>query len=357
MAETFANNSQSTLAAGIDADDVTLTVDSAASFPPGANFRILIDEEIMLVTNVAGTTFTVTRAQESTTAAAHDADAIVRHVFTAGAIAAIKTDVLTVAAANAAAVHPTMAHTHLLSSNTMSGYTAGSVLFAGVGQVDQDNANFFFNNTTNNLGIGCTPSYRLHVRRDDTTLPTVFIEKTSTTASGTTASDVLLYLSSPWATNDRCMMGFASSGVINHFGIKQGTADHYLIVNTTGTPVESFYVTNAGIIYVPATGIVVGAPTGGYKGAGTINAKGVYDDNTLLTDFVFEPDYKRTTFDELRRFIAEHKHLPTIDGRDSWEANGAPPLGTLISQIWETVECQALYILEIEARLRELENR
>jgi hypothetical protein len=36
------------------------------------------------------------------------------------------------------------------------------------------------------------------------------------------------------------------------------------------------------------SGLVVGSPTGGDKGAGTVNAVGVYDDNTLLTCYVFD---------------------------------------------------------------------
>ena len=36
-----------------------------------------------------------------------------------------------------------------------------------------------------------------------------------------------------------------------------------------------------------AQGVQVGSPTGGDKGAGTLNANAVYDDNTLLTDYVF----------------------------------------------------------------------
>ena len=35
-------------------------------------------------------------------------------------------------------------------------------------------------------------------------------------------------------------------------------------------------------------GITVGSPTGGFKGNGTLNAVGVYDDNTLLTCYVFD---------------------------------------------------------------------
>ena len=85
--ERFANGGLSSLDAGIDNDDLALTVKSAVGFPTGGNFRIIVDSEIMLVTDVQGKTFTVTRAQEGTSAAAHDADAAVFHVLTAGALA------------------------------------------------------------------------------------------------------------------------------------------------------------------------------------------------------------------------------------------------------------------------------
>jgi hypothetical protein len=85
--ERFANGGLSSLDAAIDNDDLALTVKSAVGFPTGGNFRIIIDSEIMLVTDVQGKTFTVTRAQEGTSAAAHDADAAVFHVLTAGALA------------------------------------------------------------------------------------------------------------------------------------------------------------------------------------------------------------------------------------------------------------------------------
>lgn len=85
--ERFSNGGLSSLDAAIDNDDLALTVKSAVGFPTGGNFRIIIDNEIMLVTDVQGKTFTVTRAQEGTSAASHDADAAVFHVLTAGALA------------------------------------------------------------------------------------------------------------------------------------------------------------------------------------------------------------------------------------------------------------------------------
>ena len=88
MAENFANNARSELAETITAGHTTFTVKSAASFP-APNFRIIIDDEIMLVTGVSGTTFTVTRGAESTVAQAHGAGADVIHVITAAGIQAI----------------------------------------------------------------------------------------------------------------------------------------------------------------------------------------------------------------------------------------------------------------------------
>lgn len=85
MAENFSNEYESTLSAGIDADDTSLSVASATGAPT-ANFRIRIDDEYLLVTNVAGTTFTVTRGIEGSTAVSHSSAAVVTHVLTAGGL-------------------------------------------------------------------------------------------------------------------------------------------------------------------------------------------------------------------------------------------------------------------------------
>ena len=93
MAENIANKVATLLNGAIDSDDTALVVDDATGFPD-ANFRLLIQDtegddtnrEIVLVTAKAGTTFTVTRAQESTTGVAHADDSYVVHVLTAGAL-------------------------------------------------------------------------------------------------------------------------------------------------------------------------------------------------------------------------------------------------------------------------------
>lgn len=84
--EVFSNDAVSPLNGAIDDNDLTLIVDSASDFPATGNFRIKIDDEIMLVTGVSSNTFTVTRAQEGTAAASHLDNATVAHVLTAGAL-------------------------------------------------------------------------------------------------------------------------------------------------------------------------------------------------------------------------------------------------------------------------------
>src|SRR6059036_897430 len=75
-----------TLNGAILAGDTSLIVASVASFPASGQFRILIGDELLLVTAIAGTTFTVTRGIEGTTAAAHADGASIYHTLTAASL-------------------------------------------------------------------------------------------------------------------------------------------------------------------------------------------------------------------------------------------------------------------------------
>ncbi len=82
--EQFSNLAQTTLSGGISAGATSLTVSSASGFPASAQFRIVIDQEIFLVTAVSGTTFTITPGYEGTITASHTSGAAVAHILTAG---------------------------------------------------------------------------------------------------------------------------------------------------------------------------------------------------------------------------------------------------------------------------------
>lgn len=85
----FADNAATTLASSPAVGATSFTVTSAAGFPAASNasvpptqFRVLIDTELLTITNVAGTTFTC-----GPTGIAHSSGDIITHILTAESLA------------------------------------------------------------------------------------------------------------------------------------------------------------------------------------------------------------------------------------------------------------------------------
>jgi hypothetical protein len=95
MTASFANNGQSTLVNSMNSNVKSLTLSSTASFedasgvPLAPPFTVQSDSELLSVTDVVGTTFTVVRGQEGTSAASHSALAVVKAVTSAGGLQAL----------------------------------------------------------------------------------------------------------------------------------------------------------------------------------------------------------------------------------------------------------------------------
>jgi hypothetical protein len=94
--ELLANDVQTTLAADITSGAATVAITSATGWPSSGNFRVRVanadgsNAELMLCTARSGTTLTVTRGIEGTTAAAHTAAlSVVNIVQTAASIEAV----------------------------------------------------------------------------------------------------------------------------------------------------------------------------------------------------------------------------------------------------------------------------
>lgn len=155
--------------------------------------------------------------------------------------------------------------------------------------------------------------------------------------------------------------------------------------------------------------VVVGAPTGGAKGAGTVNAQAVYDDNTLLTCYVFDqaldgtvdpakwdarvPDrhvverdpatneirrdeiivrdheplrkfaarigtqYDPLTLDGYAKHWKDKRHLTAMPNEAAFDpVNGQLTAGEWIQRLVETVEIQAVLIEQLNARVKALEG-
>ena len=90
--EQYENNYTTTLNGAIDNSTTSITVTAGPSTLV-RNFRIKIDNEIILVGNASGTSFTnCTRGAEGTSAVSHSDAASVKHILTAGALYALDPD-------------------------------------------------------------------------------------------------------------------------------------------------------------------------------------------------------------------------------------------------------------------------
>lgn len=188
-----------------------------------------------------------------------------------------------------------------------------------------------------------------------------------------------------------------SSGASGQFSIqgRVGRTD-FIIENTDGS-------------------VIVGSPTGGAKGAGTINAQAVYDDNSLLSCYVFDqaldgtvdaakwdarvpdrvmrpeqeevvdpetkevvirdkapPQIEARAHEPMRRFAArigtsydplsldgyakhwkEKRHLTAMPNEATFDpVNGQLTTGEWIQRLVETVEIQAVLIEELNLRVK-----
>ena len=121
--------------------------------------------------------------------------------------------------------------------------------------------------------------------------------------------------------------------------------------------------------FVDTGGLILGNPTGGGKGTGTLNAIGVYDDNTLLTDLVLD-QFIDGTFDA-EKYAAHpiaaemtadwfdpdayaalwvaNRHLP---GMVQFTPEDRPSTGELITRLTAVVETQAVLIEKLNQRLK-----
>ena len=89
------NNAEGELSTGVNAAATTLVLDTGdgANFPSTYDYHIVVDSEIMKVTNRSSDTLTVTRAQESTSAVPHAAGAAVYINVTAEYLSQVQTAV------------------------------------------------------------------------------------------------------------------------------------------------------------------------------------------------------------------------------------------------------------------------
>lgn len=119
-----------------------------------------------------------------------------------------------------------------------------------------------------------------------------------------------------------------------------------------------------GVITVSGS-LVMGSASGGSKGAGTINAQAVYDDNVLLTDWVFDLHYDGTTkhlipeggrlyrLADVEEATQRDRRLPWMPTRADFE--DARSVGGMVTRLWFGQEQQQIFIQDLADRIAALE--
>lgn len=160
-----------------------------------------------------------------------------------------------------------------------------------------------------------------------------------------------------------------ASGGSNVLTIQPGTGASAFFGTTSGGAVE--YITNNTTVLkmFSGGGVTIGTPTGGDKGSGALNAVAVYDDNVLLTDWVFDLAYGQRqpvpatwpstsrrlyTLAEVRAVTENERRLPWMPKAAEFEQERG--LGKMLTRLYQGQEQQQLYFFDLEARIAALEQ-
>jgi hypothetical protein len=195
------------------------------------------------------------------------------------------------------------------------------------------------------VGVGLTaPEQQLHVR------------------SATASEGILLEAVNPilqLRQSNTPLPGFSNTGFIQlngddiRLGTNSANNSGKLVIRTNGT--DRMFVDSAGNVTLGTTY----KAAAGYRLSvnGKIMAEGVrVQFDNAWPDYVFDKNYKLRSLTELDQFIQKEKHLPNIPSAAAVAAAGVD-LGDMNSKLLEKIEELTLYIIEMDKKNKELEQR
>lgn len=89
---------------------------------------------------------------------------------------------------------------------------------------------------------------------------------------------------------------------------------------------------------------------------GKLTAKEIEIKVNTGADFVFSPNYNLPTLSEVEAFVKENKHLPEIPSEKEMQENGLN-LNDMQIKLLQKIEELTLYTIQLEKRVKELENK
>ncbi|WP_343307888.1 hypothetical protein AAHN97_12125 [Chitinophaga niabensis] len=143
-----------------------------------------------------------------------------------------------------------------------------------------------------------------------------------------------------------------------------GTMFHVKASGVSRNAGEQWFTVGNGVDEVmrltPSHNVLIGTATDdpAYKlqVRGNVKAQKVKVTLQGWADFVFEPEYRLPSLFEVEQFILQHKHLPEIPSAKEVAENGVD-LGEMNKKLLQKIEEQTLYIIEINKRLKALEEK
>lgn len=204
--------------------------------------------------------------------------------------------------------------------------------------------------------------YMLNVANDDNTLPYFNVHEdgnvgigltaTSSTAKLSVRGSLDLYYNSSTAPALRIK---SSTGTTRH--LITDDDDNLIIDPGIGGGANDNLVVNGEVIINGSLTIKSGIDNQFKVGAdGKIRAREVQVDLLTIPDYVFDKKYELPTIEELQTFIEENKHLPNIPSECEYEKRGAINIAELNVKLLEKVEELSLYIIQLNDRIKILEN-
>lgn len=128
-------------------------------------------------------------------------------------------------------------------------------------------------------------------------------------------------------------------------------------IQTPSSDVRMFAAGGKPILF-PEGNVGIGVYSASHKLTvnGTIKAREVLVTNQNWADYVFEEGYDLMSLNEVENYINAKGHLPRIPSAEVIEREGIP-VGDMQRMQMEKIEELTLYIIDLEKRIKELENR
>jgi hypothetical protein len=149
--------------------------------------------------------------------------------------------------------------------------------------------------------------------------------------------------------------GFVQFGATNSWNLILD--DNEILARNNGEGNDLFVQNDGGNVLLCSSklgGVGIGITTGSLLANGyllSVDGKIIAEEMRIQNftnwpDYVFEPNYKRMSFEELKQSIAQNKHLPNVPSALEVKENGIM-VGDMQKKLTEKIEELTLYILDL----------